>query len=264
MIIPFATFMGIFAILGYLLAGSAGLAIALVFSLLLAVIVFASSTKIILHVIRAVPFENEEVQKILKHLCHEAEIHPPHLYHLPSLAINTCAIGSPSHSLLIITDGILSLSEKEKEAVLAHEVAHIRNKDIRLATFVAALAVMVSLPAQKGYEKFQKAKNSEEKILPVVAMVLFGLPASLIVKISLPRFREFKADWFGSLLTKDPESLANVLRKCSAVGYEGNRAISPIWLINPFKAGEYASLFSVHPFVQRRIERLEILRPLNI
>jgi heat shock protein HtpX len=197
----------------------------------------------------------------------------PSLYIVPTKPdiMNAFATGrNPSHSAIAVTRGLLALNDDEIEAVVAHEISHIRNRDTLVSTIAAVLAGAVSYLAQIGYWSLFARSDSREQanVIGLFLIIFFAPIAAMIVRLAISRSREYGADYMGVVLTKKPKSLISALTKISDVAREhtlrGSSATSHMWIVNPFHKDWFTGLFSTHPPVKERIKRLEEITKLHI
>ncbi len=191
----------------------------------------------------------------------KAELPMPRVGVMDSATPNAFATGrGPSHALVCATQGLLhTLDDRELRAVIAHEMAHVRNRDILVMSIATALASSMSWMAYMLL--FSRERGSF--LLYIVGALFAGLAAALI-KSAISRTREFGADETGARIVRDPLGLASALYKLErGVGlrpYRGNRAGESMFIVNPFRGGGgIAGLFSTHPSTQDRIDRLEAM-----
>jgi len=264
-ILLLGTLTGILLGVGWFVGGAFGLIFGLSFAIIINATSYWYSDRLILKLYKAQPFENQKLQSMIKNLSHEAKIPQPRLYLIKSSIMNAMATGrNPSNAVIAVTEGLLTLEEKEIEGVLAHEIAHIKNNDMLISTMAATMAGAIAFIAQIGYFSMFFGNNRQNSILPLIAIIIFAPLAALLVRLAVNRSREFKADWTGALLSKNPEALASALRKISITARDhpikGSSATSHLWIVNPFKTDWFNSLFSTHPPIEKRVERLEVLR----
>ncbi len=223
-----------------------------------------------------------EVQRLLENLAIGAGLPPPKLYVIESSSPNAFAAGmDPAHSVVAVTSGLLKLLDhRELEGVLAHELSHIGNRDTRLNTIVASIALFMRLPylmrrrriqqdKQAGYRWMPYRRNYRFKytvaLLPLYVYVFFIAPfLAAAIRAAISRSREFLADADGALLTRFPEGLMRALAKIRGAGSAvpgSNPAIAHLYFGDPGAAGARVGLFSgsllaTHPPIEQRIERL--------
>jgi len=264
MILLSGTLALIFLGVGLLYAGVGGVLSAIVLLTIIIVSGTLYSQKIVLKLYNAHPFQSEKLQEMLEYLAHEAKIPAPKLCLIPSAVMNTFSVGcSTGRSCIVLTQGILTLEEEEIQAVLAHELVHIRNRDTVSHSFVAVLAGAFSFVAQLGYVNLSY-ENGGKRIPALLLVAIFSPIAAFLVRLTVDKQREYRADYCGSLLTKNPEAMASALRKISKMSarlpIQGISATSHLWIVTPFSPNWFNSLFITHPPVEQRIERLEVIR----
>jgi heat shock protein HtpX len=200
-------------------------------------------------------------------LAQESQLPMPKLYLIDDPAMNAFATGrNPSHAAVAVTRGLLEkLAPEEVKGVVAHELAHVRNWDTLLMTAIAVMAGLVSILADV-YWRSRIMSKAEEKdrsgVLAIISMALaiFAPLAALFIQLAISRQREFLADASGAKMARNPASLASALQK---IGKDRrplpgmNAATAHLYISNPMKAGGLVDrLFSTHPPIEERIERL--------
>lgn len=251
------------------------LTIAIVFSVVMNITSFWYSDKIALSMARAVPAstaEYPELHRIVENLSITAGLPKPRVYIIVDSAPNAFATGrNAKHAAVAVTSGLLALLEKnELEGVIAHELAHIGNKDILLQSMVAVLVGFIAIISDMFTRSMLFGggnRDSDSKggnilaIVGIVFIILSPIIASLI-QLAISRKREYLADASGALLTRYPEGLANALRKISSYGrpmQHASNATAHMYISNPFgsKARQGLSgLFMTHPPVEKRLAAL--------
>ncbi len=255
----------IFLAVGFLTGGAIGMTIAFVLALVLNLGAYWFSDRVVLGVYRAKPSENSRLKSILAGVAKEAKIPAPKLYEIGGNAPNAFATGrSPKHAVVAVTKGLLDLKDEEIEGVLGHEVSHIKNHDMLVATLAATIGGAVAYLAQIGYfMMFSRDRGNQANVIAIVLIAVFAPLAVLLVRLAISRGREYGADRTGALLTKKPKALASALRKISEMSernpMRGSSATANMWIVNPFHRDWFTGLFSTHPPIQKRIERLEEL-----
>jgi len=234
------------------------------------------SDKIVLALSRARPADPKKdfnFFSVTENLCIASGLPKPKLYVIDDTAPNAFATGrDPNHAVVCATTGILSkLDRAELEGVIAHELSHVRNYDIRLMSIVSILVGTVALLADLFMRSlwFRRGDRDREKgggiflIIGIVLAILSPLVAT-IIQLSISRRREYLADASGVLLTRNPQALARALEKISAdkeVLEAASNATAHLYIINPFKGKDFgaffAGLFNTHPPIE---ERIRILR----
>jgi heat shock protein HtpX len=258
--------------LGYALGGTNGIYLGLVFAVGLNFIAYFFSDKIALAASRARPVEEHQlpqVYAIVRNLAARAEMPMPRIYVIDSPQPNAFATGrNPQNSAVAVTTGILQLmSNDELEGVLAHELAHVRNRDILISTVAAMLAAALSIFARMAFW-FGGGRNSRENPLAAIGFILsliLAPIAAMIIRMAISRTREYQADRSGATLTGRPLQLASALGKLEAgtarIPMDVNPAYSSLYIANPLRGlrrqGGIGTLFSTHPPIEDRIERLQ-------
>ena len=255
---------GILLTIGYLFAGIGGMTVAFIFALLINFLSYWFSDSIVLRIYNAKPTDNKKLNSIVENLSDNAGIPKPRVYIINTDNPNAFATGrSASHSAIAATTGLLNkLEYDEIEAVLAHEVSHIKNRDVLVSTMAATIGGAISYLAQIAWYSSFGDRNSRGNmvLLPFVLLAPF---AAMLVRFAISRGREFGADYTGAYLSKKPLKLASALEKISndvkAHPIRGNAATSHLWIVNPFRGDGLVNLFSTHPPINERIERLKRL-----
>jgi heat shock protein HtpX len=271
--------------IGYIFAGAMNnsliLYIAVIFSILMSFGSYWWSDKIVLAMSKAKPVTHEnarEIYHIVENLCITAGLPVPKIYLIEDSAPNAFATGrNPEHGVICLTTGIIQKLEKsELEGVIAHELAHIGNKDILLSTVVVVMVGFVTLLADwfRNWTFFggrRRSSDSEgggqlQMVLMIAAIILSILApiAAMLMQLAISRKREFLADADGALLTRYPEGLARALEKISADPEKlevANRATAHLYIANPFKGKKVSKLFMTHPPIE---ERVKALRGMNL
>ena len=256
---------GILLAAGFLLGGILGMGVTLALAILINFISYWYSDRIVLRMYRAVPSSRKELDGMVERLAVEAKIPKPRVYEIKAEVPNAFATGrNPKNAVVVVTDGLLQLSSDEIEGVLAHELGHIRNRDILVSTIAATIAGAIAYLAQIGYYSLfmgQGQRRDQGNAISLILIVIFAPLAALLVRMAISRSGEYRADRTGALLTKNPGGLASALRKISAYAEKrplrGSSATSHMWIVNPFHRDWFTSLFSTHPPIEKRIERLE-------
>jgi len=265
-------------LLSYLLGSYAILVLAVIFSVAMSFGSYWYSDKIILRMTRAVSVEKEdnpELYRIVENLCITAGLPLPKIYILLESQPNAFATGRDAeHAVVVVTQGLLEKLERaELEGVIAHELAHIGNKDMLLQTVIVVLAGIVALISHwflrisfwGGMGRKRDSRGATGVVLMllgVIAAVLAPLAATLI-RLAISRKREFLADASGALLTRYPEGLARALEKISADPNSlrvANNSVAHLFISSPFRGEEskswFTNLFMTHPPVEERIKAL--------
>ena len=266
-------FMGV----GRWLGGDQGMIMAFGFALLINLVTYWFSDRIVLAMYRAKPVGEGEAPELVgavRHLAQLANIPMPKIYIIPSEVPNAFATGrSPKHAAVAATAGILRmLDQDELIGVMAHELSHVRNRDVLVSTIAAAIAGAIyylidmarwSLWFGGGQDRERRGNGGIQLIAFLVISIVAPLVAMLI-QMAISRSREYQADESGAKLCRKPLALASALRKIHSVAarhpMEGaNPATAHLFIINPLSATGLLHLFSTHPPVERRIQILETL-----
>lgn len=266
---------GLFIAVGRLLGGPSGMVIAFGLAVLMNLVSYWFSDQIVLRLYGAqevLPAEAPRLFRIVQELAEQAGLPLPRLYIIPHRMLNAFATGrDPQHAALAVTVGLLeALGEEELRGVLAHELAHIKNRDILLATVVATLAGAVTLLADMArwatlFGGLGSSRDEEHGggLLGSLVLLFVAPIAALLIQFAISRSREFEADATGAQIAGTPFGLANALRKleraAQAVPGEAHPATAHLFIVNPLRGGGILSLFSTHPPTEVRIKRLEAL-----
>ncbi|HEV7763503.1 MAG TPA: zinc metalloprotease HtpX [Thermoanaerobaculia bacterium] len=233
------------------------------------------SDKIVLRVHRAQPITEHEAPRlyaIVRELATRAEIPMPRLFMMPSAQPNAFATGrNPAHGVVAVTEGIMQLlSERELRGVLAHEIGHIKNRDILVSTIAAAVAGAIAFIANMlQWTAIFGGGQDDDAPNPIAALALaFIAPiAATLVQLGISRSREFLADETGARLSNDPEALASALEKLDRTAHvippaTAAPATASLFIVNPFSGtrSRLTNLFSTHPPMAERVRRLRGFR----
>ena len=263
-----AAMTGLMLLVGEAVGGRSGMTIALLFAGLMNFAAWFWSDKIVLRAYGAQPVgpqEAPELYSIVESLANRAGIPMPKLYVIPDPALNAFATGrSPSHAAVAATEGILrTLNRDELEGVLAHELSHVINRDTLTSTVAATLAGAISWLAHMAYFMPVGRDRDDHGSNPLVALltVLLAPIAAMLIQMAVSRSREYDADASGARLVGHPEGLANALRKLEVAAKQiPMRSASPatahLFIVTPLSGRSLAGLFSTHPPLEKRIERL--------
>jgi heat shock protein HtpX len=260
-----ALFIGIGA-----LFGQGGLIIGLVIGLVFVGSMFWFSDKIAVAAARAKPVSREEAPRlyeIVEDLARRNEMPMPRLYVSPQPQPNAFATGrGPKHAVVAVTQGILEvLDDDELRAVLAHELSHVRNRDILIGSVAAAVALAITFIARIAMFGAIFGGGDDEgggNIFGLIALAVLAPLAAGLIQMALSRSREFQADASGARLLGEGEPLARALQKIEAnakrIPMDVNPAEASLYIINPLTGRQvnFAKLFSTHPPTEERIARL--------
>lgn len=258
-----------FIFLGKLLAGNMGMIIAFIAAVGMNFYAYYYSDQMILKHYDAIPVtpqEAPELYQIVQSLVRKANLPMPKVYIIPDEMPNAFATGRDyEHAAVAVTEGILNLlTQEEIEAVLAHELSHVKHYDILIGTIAATIAGAISLLANFGYF-FGGDRENRNPIVAIVLMFVAPLAAT-IIQMAISRSREFEADKGAALITRHPEWLQSALSKLEnyargGVVHNAEPSSAHLFIVNPLKAlGGLQNLFATHPSTQERIEHLEALK----
>lgn len=266
-----ALFVVVGGLLGAFVFGSflGGLAVALGLSLVLNLVSYFYGDRFVLWSNRAqivTDAEAPRLARIVRQLAPQFGLESPRLAIIPTQTPNAFAAGrDPKHAVVAATEGLLRMmDDRELTAVLAHELAHVKDRDILLMTFAATLAGAISYAAQMVFftSVFGGSNNrgNSNGLLILVAAITAPIAASL-VQLAISRSRESRADEVGARTIRDPNALADALEKLETANDHrpmpfGSPASSSLFIVNPFRGSSFASLFSTHPPIEERIRAL--------
>ncbi len=256
--------------IGYLFGGPSWALMMFLFSLVFNFITYWYSDRIVLgwYNARLVDeAEAPELYAIVRNLAERAGLPMPRIAIIPTETPNAFATGrNPKHAVVAVTTGLLRiLNRDELEGVLGHELTHIKNRDMLIGTFAAAMAGAIIQLAYWArwiaiFGGFGDDRDGDNIIVAILIAILAPI-AAMLIQAAVSRSREFLADEGGARLSGKPQALASALLKIEqAVRYrpmrEGNPATAHMFIINPFRGVSIANLFSTHPPTEARIERL--------
>ena len=260
-------------LIGQLLGGREGMLIALVIAAGMNFFSYWFSDKIVLRMYRAEPVTSDqapEVYRLVQHLAHRAELPMPRVYIIPSGTPNAFATGrNPSHAVVAVTEGLLRLMDREEIAgVLAHELAHIKNRDILIGSIAATLAgaIMVLATMARWSLIFGGGQGDDEDgggALGLVGVLLMSILApigAMLIQMAISRSREYLADSTGARIAGSSHGLADALEKLEAYSIRLPMAAAPatahMFIVNPLSGQRFMQLFATHPPLAERVERL--------
>lgn len=206
------------------------------------------------------------LHEMVGELAGQAGIPKPRVYVIPQMQPNAFATGrNPEHGAVAVTEGIMKLlSERELRGVLAHEIGHIKNRDILIASVAATIASAISMLGSvvRWGAIFAGGRDEREgSPLGMLAMAIVAPFAAMLIQLGISRSREFEADATGAAISRDPESLANALEKLEFSAHRIPADVAPatasMYIVNPFSAtGGFMNWFSTHPPMAERVARL--------
>jgi heat shock protein HtpX len=264
---------GIILWIGQLFGGPQGMMIAFVFSLLLNVGSYWFSDKIVLAMYRARQVSEAEAPELyatVHNIALRAGIPMPRLFIIPDESPNAFATGrNPEHAVVAVTEGILRIMNREElEGVLAHEISHVKNRDILISSVAAALAgVIMMLANMARWTAFLGGGRDRDDegggILGLLFMSIVAPLAAMIIQMAISRSREFMADSTGAKTVGNPLGLASALAKLESAKGVIPMAARPetahMFIVNPLSGRSLLGLFSTHPPIEERIARLRAM-----
>ena len=256
---------------GNLLGGYNGLIIAGIFAVLLNFGSYWFSDKIVLMMYRAkeVTDKNHPLYKIVKEVSEMAKLPMPKVYLIPSDASNAFATGrNPNHAAVAATNGILNLlSNEELKGVMAHEMAHVKNRDILISTVAGTIAGVISYIATMAQWAaiFGGRDREHSNVLSLILLAIITPLIATIIQLAISRSREYMADATGANIVKNSKGLSSALEKLhNDVSRHpmrlGNHATAHLFILNPFKGRAFMALLSTHPPMNERISRLNSMK----
>ena len=257
---------------GNAIGGQSGLTIALIFALAMNAFSYWFSDRIVLKIYKAQEASKAdapELYEMLRRLARKADIPAPRVYIINQPQPNAFATGrNPEHAAVAVTTGIMRiLSAEELEGVIAHELAHVKNRDILIGTVAATIAGAISYLAYMAqWAMIFGGGDDDEGGNPLVAIVMMIVApvAAMLIQMAISRSREYAADAGGAKIAGNPRYLANALRKLNSASQQipmkAEPATAHMFIVNPLSGGRMAKLFSTHPPMEERIARLEEMR----
>ena len=253
--------------IGQALGGQNGMLMALVISAITNFVAYFYSDKIALATYRAQPVTREQLPRayqVVERLTQKIGIPMPKMYVIPTESPNAFATGrNPRHASVAVTEGILKLlNDEELEGVLAHELGHVNNRDILISSIAATVAGAITFLARFGMF-FGVGGDRDERRgggAGALLMLILAPVAAVLIQLAVSRSREYQADESGAHFTGNPYALASALTKLDAYSKRVPLAATPstahLFIIQPFLGMNLGSLFSTHPPIAKRIERL--------
>ena len=270
-VILMTAMMVLFIIVGDLLGGQSGMMIAFIFSLLLNFGSYWFSDKVVLKMYRAREISREEnprLYDIVVNLSMKAELPMPRVYVIDNPTPNAFATGrNPQNSAVAVTTGILQiLNTDELEGVISHELTHVKNRDILVSTIAATLVGTITIIARMAgwAAMFGGGRGSDDRdnIWADLALMIIAPIAALLIQLAISRSREYMADEGGAKISGKPLGLASALNKLSQANKmlpmaNAGSSSAHLFIVNPLKGSSVMKLFSTHPPIEERIERLK-------
>jgi heat shock protein HtpX len=260
-------------LIGGAIGGQQGMVIAFVIALAMNFFSYWFSDKIVLAAYGAKAIDEAEAPRlyaIVHRLATRAGIPMPRVYMVPSETPNAFATGrNPQHAVVAVTEGIMRiLDEEELEGVLAHELSHVKNRDVLISTIAATLAGAITYLAHMAQwaAMFGGRRDDDEGGSPfgAILMAILAPIAAMLVQMAVSRSREYQADATGARVAGKPWGLAKALEKLQmaqqVAPMEANPATAHLFIVNPLSGRAFMNLFSTHPPIEDRIARLRAMR----
>jgi len=260
---------GLLLVIGQMVGGANGMLIGLVFAVVMNFGSYWFSDKLVLRMYRAQEVgAGHRLFGIVERLSRQAMLPMPKVYVIPDPSPNAFATGrNPEHAAVAATDGILQvLNDTELEGVIAHELAHVKHRDILISSVAATLAAVIMFTANAlhwgmmlgGFGGRDDRRGGNP--IAMLATIILAPIAATLIQLAISRSREFAADAGGAQIAGNPYGLADALRKIDAVSkrvpLDANPATAHMFIIKPFSGGGLGSLFSSHPSTEDRIRAL--------
>ena len=263
---------GLLFLFGYWIGGRGGLLFAFVFALIINFVTYFYSDKIVLKMYKAIILDRRQygyIYDMVEDLCHNANMPMPKLYFINTPMANAFATGrNPKNASVAVTKGIVDiLEEHELRGVLAHELSHIKNRDILIATVAATIAMAIAYFADILRWSFilgsGRDRDRSSGFGAILVAILMPIAATMI-QLAISRSREFLADESGANISHDPLALASALEKLHGdiksknikPASHAHTSTASLFIVYPFSGNGMLRLFSTHPPMQKRIERL--------
>ncbi|MGZ8652661.1 MAG: zinc metalloprotease HtpX [Actinomycetota bacterium] len=264
---------GLFVLIGQWLGGTSGAAVALGFALVFNFSMYWFSDKIAIATTRSKPVTEQEypqLYRIVRELAQLEQMPMPKIFVSEMMQPNAFATGrSPQHASVAVTKGILQiLDDRELRGVLAHELSHVRNRDILIGSVAAAIGMSITLLARFAFFFGGSDDNRGGNAFGLLFAWILAPIAAAIIQMAVSRSREYQADESGAYLSRDPAALASALRKLEVTTKQvpAPSTLSPaeahLFIMNPLagrRGSGFGSLFSTHPPTEQRIERLQAI-----
>ena len=257
--------------IGNLLGGQQGMIFAFILAIAMNFFSYWFSDKIVLKLYKARAVtrdERPELYRMVSRLAERANLPMPRIYVIPQDAPNAFATGrNPEHAVVAVTEGLLKLMNKDEiEGVLAHELAHVKNRDILIGSITATMAgaIMIIASMARWAAIFGGGSRGGERGglggIGLIAMSILAPLAAMLIQMAISRSREYHADESGASFAGRPEGLAKALQKLDAyskrVPMEASPQTAHMFIVNPLSGKSMMSLFSTHPPIEQRVARL--------
>ena len=259
---------GLFVLIGDAFAGQQGMILALGLAILLNFFAYWFSDRIVLAMYRAKEVDDATAPRLhasVRRLVERAGLPMPKVYMIPQAAPNAFATGrNPKHAAVAVTQGLLDLlNEEELEGVIAHELSHVKNRDILIGTIAATLAGAIMILARMAQFAAIFGGGGRDRRgggLGLIIVAVVSSIAAILIQMAISRSREYQADASAAKLIGSPRGLARALealqRASSRVPMEANPATAHMFIVSPFSRQGITRLFSTHPPIEDRVHRL--------
>jgi heat shock protein HtpX len=263
---------GVLLALGEFLGGAQGLVFGFGFAVIMNAVSYWFSDKIVLKMNRAQEVGQEHrLWQVVRRLATQAGLPMPKVYVIPDMAANAFATGrNPEHAAVAATEGVLRLmDDRELEGVIAHELAHVKHRDILISSVAATLAAAIMMTARMAqyaamFGGMGDRRDRGSNPIALLATIIFAPLAAMLVQAAISRSREFAADAGGAKIAGTPYGLMDALRKLESaskqIPMDANPATAHMFIIKPFSGRGLMNMFSTHPPTEQRIQALMNLR----
>jgi heat shock protein HtpX len=268
----------LFILIGGMLGGEQGMVVAFLFAGLMNFASYWWSDRVVLWMYGAQEVSEAQAPQfhaLVRRLAQRAGLPMPKVYIIPTDTPNAFATGrNPQHAAVAATQGILRiLSPDELEGVMAHELGHVRNRDILISTIAATMAGAIMMLARMAQfaAMFGGARNQDDEeggggggIVGMILLAILAPLAAMLIQMAISRAREYLADATGAQISRKPWALADALEKlergASALPMDANPSTAHLFIVNPLRGSSLLNLFSTHPPVEQRVARLRAMR----
>jgi heat shock protein HtpX len=267
----------LFILIGGMLGGEQGMVVAFLFAGLMNFASYWWSDRVVLWMYGAQEVNESpapQFHALVRRLAQQAGLPMPKVYIIPTDTPNAFATGrNPQHAAVAATEGILRiLSPDELEGVMAHELGHVRNRDILISTIAATMAGAIMMLARMAQfaAMFGGARNRDDEegggggIVGMILLAILAPLAAMLIQMAISRAREYLADATGAQISRKPWALADALEKlergATALPMDANPSTAHMFIVNPLRGSSLLNLFSTHPPVEQRVARLRAMR----
>jgi len=263
---------GVLLALGELLGGAQGLVVSFGFAIVMNFVSYWFSDKIVLRMYRAQEVgQDHRLWQVVRRMATQADLPMPKVYVIPDPAANAFATGrNPQHAAVAATEGTLRLmDDRELEGVIAHELAHVKHRDILISSVAATIAAAIMMTARMAqfaamFGGMGDRRDRGANPIALLATIIFAPLAAVLVQAAISRSREFSADAGGAKIAGTPYGLMDALRKLEGaskqIPMDANPATAHMFIVKPFSGRGLMNMFSTHPPTEQRIQALMNLR----